>query len=1447
MAGSTWTWTGATSDPALSTNWSPAGHPQPGDTAIIPGGATAPALYSDASLSGITFELAGDGALTFSNNTTVAGTSQIDALSVIDATGTAAALSLAGPFTNLGTIEATGTQASLNIQITAGGAAPGSLNNQGQIIVGQGDTLAISGGTIFDPGAVLVNGGTATITGTLAGLGNYGIGTGGTLALGQAASLALTEITFTGTTGLLKLDAPPSFVGGINGFAPGDTIDLGPVNVSTVVFDGLGDIIAIGSGGIVFDASLPGFQHSGSFVLSGTGGLAGNLQLIEGGGADTVLTVLPQSIWLWQNGASAVAGTASDWAAVSGPGNGWGYPQPGDTAIDAGGTILASDPGFTSSTLELGGTASLAALAVTGGSATSPTNPSLDGNSLLTSNVAAAGGFAGNATPETSLLSAAGIFINDGTIAADGPVGSSFTIAIAGTTLNGSFQPGAFINYNAIQVDAGNAMTITVAGTAEFFNAGEILVNGGSLLVNAAGGAIAGGYAPASGVVVIENAGTVETNVGYAADVNGNIPVYAFAGTVAGNTLKIDTIGSFGGNILGFGLGDTIDIGTSIAVSTLSYSAGTGILKLENSGGTVIDSLLFGSGNFTGGSFSAGTGADGDTVITAAVPNDSFANSSGTWQAGSLWSNGTPGTLDTAIIGIGASNPFTVSTGASAVAAGAVVLAQDALLRITSDTTISPYAIRQYGGSLEVTSGNTLTGSQLLVDGGSTTIDATALLDLTGHPNYGTTGANDGTISASNSGTQALQVESGSLLVDGGTLDAGTGHSGGDGGRIFIGYEGGGTPATVTVQNSGTNAGSVTDSYAIVASDATSFGVLTLDGNVSWTDQIDPADTVTTRGYMLVGFNNQATISGTLTPAFSGTATLAVENGATLTEQTYATIGDSVDSAGSVVVSDALWNIGTATGGFLNVGRRGDGTLTVLRGGTVAVGGSLAFVNDGTSLIGSGINVGVSARSAGTLDIESGGTVEMLGNAAITIGRSAGATGLIIVNGPGALISEGAAAEGIAVGGAGSGTLKVSNGGTVDAGTGPIDIANQGTVVVDTGSLLQAATMTIAGTGALTIGSGATVISNFVSLQGEVLDQGGTLGPVALPAQVVIGSGADFTGAGMLGGANAEVTNSGIIDAAPAGGVTTLTVPDTVGGTGGELFIDSGATLDLAGPVGAGQTVAFNSAPGELLLGNISTFQGTIGGFARNDTIVLQGISIASSSYDAGSGTLTLFNASDASIGTLTIATTLGSGNPTVSDGVVTLACFAAGTSIATPNGQKRVEELTAGNTVRTVLGGKPRPIVWIGHRRVDCTRHPKPRQVWPVRIAAGAFGRGVPARDLYLSPDHAVYADSVLIPVKHLVNGETIAQVPCDTVTYYHIELPRHDVMLAEGLPTESFLDTGDRASFANGGRPIALHPDFSGRIREAEGCAELIVTGPRLDAVRRRLARTARRKRAA
>jgi hypothetical protein len=123
------------------------------------------------------------------------------------------------------------------------------------------------------------------------------------------------------------------------------------------------------------------------------------------------------------------------------------------------------------------------------------------------------------------------------------------------------------------------------------------------------------------------------------------------------------------------------------------------------------------------------------------------------------------------------------------------------------------------------------------------------------------------------------------------------------------------------------------------------------------------------------------------------------------------------------------------------------------------------------------------------------------------------------------------------------------------------------------------------------------------------------------------------------------------------------------------------------------------------------------------------------------------------------------------------------------------------------------------------------------VLITAGALGRGLPCRDLLISPDHAMFLDGHLIPAKALLNGFSIRQLNRKRITYYHIELAEHAVVFAEDAPAESYLETGNRAAFENAGPAIVLHPNFAQTIREAKGCAPFAECGPAVEAVRQRI----------
>lgn len=170
-------------------------------------------------------------------------------------------------------------------------------------------------------------------------------------------------------------------------------------------------------------------------------------------------------------------------------------------------------------------------------------------------------------------------------------------------------------------------------------------------------------------------------------------------------------------------------------------------------------------------------------------------------------------------------------------------------------------------------------------------------------------------------------------------------------------------------------------------------------------------------------------------------------------------------------------------------------------------------------------------------------------------------------------------------------------------------------------------------------------------------------------------------------------------------------------------------------------------------------------------------------------------------------------------------ACFVAGTLIATPDGETPVEDLRPGDLVRLATGGTAR-IAWLGHRRAAGAR--------VIRFAPHSLPVG-PTAELRVSADHAMFLDGALVPAALLVNGATVTSERLTTVTFHHVELETHGILLANGAPAESYIDTGNRAKFAN--CALAYDPAFA----TADPCAPLILAGTRLDAIRALLPATA------
>ncbi len=147
------------------------------------------------------------------------------------------------------------------------------------------------------------------------------------------------------------------------------------------------------------------------------------------------------------------------------------------------------------------------------------------------------------------------------------------------------------------------------------------------------------------------------------------------------------------------------------------------------------------------------------------------------------------------------------------------------------------------------------------------------------------------------------------------------------------------------------------------------------------------------------------------------------------------------------------------------------------------------------------------------------------------------------------------------------------------------------------------------------------------------------------------------------------------------------------------------------------------------------------------------------------------------------------------------ITCFITGTMIATPAGEAAIETLSIGDMISTA-DGRSVPVKWVG-RKTIASHVMLPAKALPVCISAGAFGNGLPHRDLYLSADHGMIVDGMVVNAGALVNDATIrfvdlADMPAE-FTYWHIETEAHDEILANGAPAETFVDYIGRKAFDN------------------------------------------------
>jgi autotransporter passenger strand-loop-strand repeat protein len=368
--------------------------------------------------------------------------------------------------------------------------------------------------------------------------------------------------------------------------------------------------------------------------------------------------------------------------------------------------------------------------------------------------------------------------------------------------------------------------------------------------------------------------------------------------------------------------------------------------------------------------------------------------------------------------------------------------------------------------------------------------------------------------------------------------------------------------------------------------------------------------------------------------------------------------------------------------------------------------------------------------------------------------------------------------------------------------------------------------------------SDGSAVGTFVASAGsENVSAGGTTRFTMDDYLQEVGSGAVTTFTAILSDGVADVTGSAISSTISSGGQEIVSsgavTSDTVVSSGGIERISGGGVASITTISSGGiERISDGGSATLTILRNggviaVTALTYASGGSAQvdpsNDVLT---VSIGGSVYQQQM-------AGDYTGGVFTLAPDLTSGTLITVSGV---ACFCRGTLILTDRGELPVEDLHIGDRLIT-LAGLARPIRWIGRRSYAGRFAAGNPDLLPVRIRAGALADGVPKRDLLVSPLHAIYVENVLIPAFLLANGHSIVPSEAiDQVEYFHLELETHDIILAEGAASESFVDDGNRGVFQNAAEYRLLYPDAP--VLPVRYCAPLMEAGEALEAARRRLA---------
>ena len=306
------------------------------------------------------------------------------------------------------------------------------------------------------------------------------------------------------------------------------------------------------------------------------------------------------------------------------------------------------------------------------------------------------------------------------------------------------------------------------------------------------------------------------------------------------------------------------------------------------------------------------------------------------------------------------------------------------------------------------------------------------------------------------------------------------------------------------------------------------------------------------------------------------------------------------------------------------------------------------------------------------------------------------------------------------------------------------------------------------------------------------------------------------------------------------GGTINISGSTTISALSGMTYnIKNGGTLNLGNVQSAdlsalsGASINFGDGGGTLVLTpssgvNILSFSGINGFSNTGSTIEIPGAGkVINATYDGSTTAITTDNGYTIEISGDYTATdktlyqkTDGSNlyisassyvtiNGQESDDAV-LVCFLPGSLISTPHGTKAVEDLRVGDKIIAYIDGieTPRRVTWAGQAHCNVRSHrPDDEAGYPVRILKDAIADGVPFKDMLITAEHCLFFDGQFVPARMLVNGRSIFfDKSITSYDYYHIETEDHSVIMADGMLTESYLDTGNRRAFSQKGNVVSI-----------------------------------------